>query len=101
MVEKFSRFDAADYLKTEQDVAAYLQASAEDGDPSSIVTALGTVARAGNMSKLARDTGMTREGIYKALSPDGNPAFSTVAKVAQALGFEFAFRAKSGEPPTS
>ncbi len=92
MPEAFSRFDAADYLRTEEDVAAYLQASAEDGDPSAMTRALGTVARARNISQLARDTGMTREGIYKALSPDGNPAFATVVKVARAMGFDVAFR---------
>ena len=54
MVENFRPFDAAAYLKTDQDVAAYLEASAEDGDPAAIVAALGTVARAGNISKLAR-----------------------------------------------
>lgn len=92
MPETFSRFDAADYLKTDEDVAVYLEASAKDGDPAAMATALGTVARARNMSQLARDTGMTREGIYKALSPDGNPAFATVARVARAMGFEIAFR---------
>ena len=56
-------------------------------DPIFIVHALGVVARAKNMSQLARDTGLTREGLYKALSPEGNPTFSTVAKVAKALGF--------------
>lgn len=88
MVETFSRFDAADYLETAEDIAEYLKAAAEDGDPAAIVAALGAVARAQNMSKLARDVGMTREGLYKALSPDGNPSFGTVAKVVRALGLE-------------
>ena len=57
-----------------------------DDDPACIVHALGVIGRAKNMSWLARDTGLTREGLYKALSPDGNPVFSTVAKVAKALG---------------
>ncbi len=86
MAETFSRFDAADYLETAEDIAEYLAASAEDGDPAALVAALGTVARARNMSQLARDAGLTREGLYKALSPDGNPSFATVAKVARALG---------------
>ncbi len=97
MAETFTTFDAADYLKTDQDVAAYLEASAEDGDPATMVTALGTVARARNMSQLARDAGLTREGLYKALSSDGNPAFATVAKVVQALGFEIVFRPRSAD----
>lgn len=92
VAETFSRFDAADYLKTDEDIAAYLDASAEDGDAGALAVALGTVARARNMSELARETGMTREGLYKALAPGGNPAFGTVAKVARALGFAIAFR---------
>ena len=82
----FSRYDTVDYLKTEEDIAAYFEAAIEDGDPALIVAALGDIARARNMSQLARKTGMTREGLYKALSKDGNPSFATVSKVAQALG---------------
>jgi probable addiction module antidote protein len=58
-----------------------------------VAAALGAVARARNMSQLARDTGLTREGLYKALSPDGNPSFASVAKVARALGFTLTFQA--------
>jgi probable addiction module antidote protein len=92
MAESFRRFDAADYLETPEDTQAYLDAAAEDGDPAVLAAALGAVARARNMAQLARETGMTREGLYKALSPGGNPAFGTVAKVARALGFALAFR---------
>ncbi len=92
MAETFTRFDAADYLKTPEDIAAYLEAAAEDGDSAAMAAALGAVARAQNMSKLARDAGLSREGLYKALKPGGNPAFTTVAKVARALGYEVAFR---------
>jgi probable addiction module antidote protein len=60
-----------------------------------MAAALGTVARARNVSQLARETGMTREGIYKALSSDGNPAFGTVVKVARAIGFDVVFRART------
>lgn len=90
--EKFSRFDAADYLKTEEEMAAYLDACVEDGDPALIAAALGDIARAQGMSQLARDTGLTREGLYKALSGDGNPSFATVVKVAQALGLRMTFK---------
>lgn len=89
MSEKFSRYDAADYLKTDEQIAAYLDVALEDGDPAVIARALGAVARARNMSQLARDTGMSREGLYKALSGEGNPSFATVLKVAQALGVRF------------
>lgn len=90
--ETYSRYDTADYLKTEEDIAAYLDVCMEDGDPVLLAAALGDVARARNMSQLARDTGMTREGLYKALSGDGNPSLSTVMKVAQALGLRLQFR---------
>jgi len=91
--ETFSRYDTAEYLKTEEDIAAYLDACAEDGDPSLIAAALGDIARARNISQLARDTGMTREGLYKALSGEGNPSFATVLKVASALGLRISFQA--------
>ena len=58
-------------------------------DPATFAAALGTVARACNMSQLARDTGITREGLYKVLSADGNPSFATVMKVAKAFGVRF------------
>ena len=84
-----TRWDSAEHLKTEEDTRLYLEACLDEaGDDSAfIVHALGVVARAHNMSQLARDTGLTREGLYKALSDDGNPSFATVAKVAKALGF--------------
>ncbi|MBS7348603.1 MAG: putative addiction module antidote protein [Comamonas sp.] len=85
----FSRYDAADYLKTDEQIAAYLDVALEDGDPAVIARALGAVARARNMSQLARETGMSREGLYKALSGQGNPSFATIMKVAQALGVRF------------
>ena len=88
MAEKFSRYDTADYLKTEEDMALYLGACIEEdpGDGSLIRTALGSIARAKGMSQLARDTGISREGLYRALSAEGNPEFSTVMKVIRALG---------------
>lgn len=86
---KFSRYDTADYLKTEEDIAAYLEAVMEDGDPALIAAALGDIARARNLSQLARDVGMSREGLYKALSGEGNPTFATITKVAHALGLRF------------
>ena len=84
------RWDSAEHLKTEEDMQLYLEACLEeaDDDPALIVHALGVIARAKNMSQLSRVTGMSREGLYKALSPEGNPTFSTVAKVAKALGFK-------------
>jgi len=81
-------YDAAAYLRTETDCALYLQAVIDesDGDPALIVAALGDIARSRGMMELARQTGLTREGLYKALSPEGNPSFSTIVKVCKALG---------------
>lgn len=89
----FSHFDAAEYLETEEDMATFLDESAQDGNPEAIALALGAIARARNMSQLARDVGMTRTGLYKALSPGGNPSFATVVKVAGAMGFRIGFQA--------
>lgn len=79
-------WDAAEHLETQEDVVAYLEAALEDGDPALISAALGDIARARGMSKIARDTGLGRESLYKALSAEGNPEFATVLKVLQALG---------------
>ncbi len=86
--KKFSPYDTADYLKSREDVVAYLEACMEEGDddPAFVVAALGDIARSYGMVKLARETGLTREGLYKALSADGNPSFGTALKVLKALG---------------
>jgi len=88
MAEKFSRYDTADYLETEEDIRLYLEDCQEEGDPALIAAALGDIARARNMTQLAKEAGMTRAGLYKALSTDGNPSFATVSKVAKALGLK-------------
>jgi probable addiction module antidote protein len=90
MTIKTTRWDSAEHLKTDEDIQLYLEACLEDAgdDPAFIIHALGVIARAKNMSQLARDTGLTREGIYKAFSTEGNPTFSTVSKVAKALGLQ-------------
>ena len=79
-------WDAADYLETKEDMAAYLEAALEDGDPALVVAALGDIARSKGMTNIARETGLGRESLYKALSLEGNPEFATVLKVIQALG---------------
>ena len=88
MAETFTRWDPLNYLKTDDDFRLYLEACAEEdpGDGSLIRAALNDIARAGNFSALARDTGMTREGLYKALSENGNPSFSTIVRITRALG---------------
>ena len=93
--EKISVWDAAEHLKTEADIVAYLDAALEENDPRLITAALGDIARAKGMTQIARKTGLGRESLYKALSPEGNPEFSTVLKVVQALGLQL--HARSGK----
>lgn len=85
---KTRRWDAVDYLKSDEDMAAYLEAALEDGDPALFTAALGDIARAKGMSEIARETGLGRESLYKALSPDGNPEFATILKVIRSLGLK-------------
>ena len=85
---KTQRWDAADYLKSDEDMAAYLEAAIEGGDPALFTAALGDIARARGMTELARETGLGRESLYKALSPDGNPEFATILKVVHSLGLK-------------
>lgn len=86
-------WDVAEHLETEEDMVAYLDAALEDGDPGVIVAALGDIARAKGMTQVARNAGLGRESLYKALSPNGNPEFSTVLKVVQALGLQLRVQA--------
>lgn len=89
--DKYQRFDVADYLVDLDDIAGYLELAIEESseDPSAVPRALGVIARTQNMSELARRVGMSRDGLYKALSADGNPTWSTMLKVATALGLRF------------
>lgn len=79
-------WNAADYLNTEAEIVAYIDAAFEDGDPALIAAALGDVARAKGMTKVAAEAGLGRESLYKALSPGGNPELATVVRVMRALG---------------
>ena len=79
-------FDSARHLKTEEDIALYLQAILEENEPGLFAHALGQVARAKGMTQLARETGLAREALYRALSAEGNPELATVMKVMKALG---------------
>jgi len=83
---KTTKWDVVDYLKTDEDMANYLEAAIEDSDPALISAALGDIARAKGMSQVARKAGLGRESLYKALSPNGNPEFATILKVVKALG---------------
>lgn len=81
-------WDPAEHLKSEEDMAAYLEAALEEGEPSLVAAALGDIARAKGMTALARDTGLARESLYKALSPTGNPELATIMRVVEALGLK-------------
>ena len=94
MATKVRDYDVAEHLRTPEEMAAYLEACLAEceGDPSFVAQALGNIARAKGMSALARETGLGRESLYKALSADGNPQLSTILKVAKALGLEISVR---------
>ena len=99
MSEQFSRWDPVDHLRSEQDMAMYLDACLDEdpGDGSVVRAALNDIARAQGMTQLAKATGITREGLYKALSPNGNPEFSTILKVIKALKIKL--HASAGTDP--
>jgi probable addiction module antidote protein len=86
MAVKTKRFDPADYLTTDEALAEYITAALETGDPAFVADSLGIVARAKGMAKVARQAGVGRESLYKALRAKGNPEFATVLKVVDALG---------------
>lgn len=81
-------WDPAENLETEEDMVAYLEAALEEGDPNLVAAALGDIARAKGMTQVAREAGLGRESLYKALSPAGNPGFGTILKVVAALGLQ-------------
>jgi probable addiction module antidote protein len=82
-------WDASEQLKSEEDMAAYLDAALKNGDATLAVVVLGDIARAKGMSQIAREAGLGRESLYKALSTTGNPEFATILKVVRALGLQF------------
>jgi len=81
-----SKFDIADYLDSNEMIAEYLNAVLEEGDDSEIITAIGHIAKAIGMTKIAEETGMSRPSLYKALSDGAKPQFSTIMKVLKAVG---------------
>ena len=85
---KTKRWDPADHLESDGDKIAYLEAALEDGDSGVVAAALGDIARAKGMTKVARQAGLGRESLYKALSAGGNPELETVLRVVRALGMK-------------
>jgi probable addiction module antidote protein len=92
MALKTTTFDAAEYLDSDEAIDAYLSEAFESGNAAEIAHALGVVARARNMSALATQTNLTRETLYRALSPEGNPTLATLTAVTRALGFRLAIK---------
>lgn len=90
MKTEFSKWDVTDYLKTDEDIILFLEACFDEAgdDAAFIAAALGEVARARGMASIAEATGLTREGLYRTLSKQGNPSFSAVLKVMKALGIK-------------
>ncbi len=85
---KTTPWDSAELLDSPESMAAYIEAAFEDGDPSLIAHALGVVARARGMTQLAKDAGLSRDAMYKAFQPDGNPTLQTLTSVMKALGMK-------------
>ena len=92
-IKNLTKFDVVDYLKTEKDIAGYLSAVLEDGDPALFVAAIGDIARAKGMTEIAKKSGVTRESLYRALKIEARPRFETVAKVIHALGMKLSVHA--------
>ncbi len=92
-ISDLPQFDAAEHLKDEEDVAAYLTVVLEENDPAALAQALGTIARARGMTAVAADAGIGREALYKALRPNAQPRFDTIARVCKALGVKLVAQA--------
>jgi len=92
---KTSRFDAVDYLDSEELMAEYLAAAMEDDNPDVFLAALADVAKARGIARLARDTGLGRESLYKTLAPGAKPRFDTILKITKALGVPLAPKANT------
>ena len=89
---KVTTWDASEYLESEEDIAAYLNAVIEEGDAALLQAALGDIAKARGMTAVAQNAGVSRESLYRSLSSSGNPSFQTIAKVSEALGLQLSFQ---------
>ena len=101
MMSRTTRFDAADYLDTEERQVSYITAALETGDADFVRDALGLVARARGMSEIAKIAGLNRESLYKALGETGNPEFSTVMRIVRALGLTLSAHSTATRGTTS
>jgi probable addiction module antidote protein len=94
-METVSDWDPAEFIDTKEDVIGYLSAALEDGDMRYLLKIMGDIARSEGMTQIARELGVTREGLYKSLAPTGNPSFETVLKLLDLLGFRLKVEPKS------
>ena len=92
MALKTTKWDAADHLETPEDIAMYLSVALEEDDPALLSAALGDIARSKGMAALSQETGLTKPGLYKALSENGDPRLSTLMKVTKSLGFQLSIK---------
>lgn len=98
---KMRPFDMANYLGTEEEIVEYLRQALEDNDPAELAAALGDIARARGMTQLARDTGLSRESLYKSLSGERAPSSETLFKVIQAMGFRLTIAPAASRQPAA
>jgi len=91
-ISELKRFDAAEHLDTDEAIAEYLSIVLEENDPDALIHALGTIARARGMTQIAKDAGLGRESLYKALKEGASPRFDTIYRVIQALGVQLVAR---------
>ncbi|APE47846.1 putative addiction module antidote protein [Delftia sp. HK171] len=98
---KMRPFDMANYLGTEEEIVEYLRQALEDNDPAELAAALGDIARARGMTQLARDTGLSRESLYKSLSGERAPSSETLFKVIQAMGFRLTIAPAASQQPAA
>jgi probable addiction module antidote protein len=88
-------WDMADHINTREEVIAYLEAALEENNTELLLSTLGDIARSKGMTQIANDLNLSRESLYRSLSPDGNPSFSTVMKVLDTLGFQLSLKQKA------
>lgn len=101
MTIKTTRWDASEHLDSDEMISAFIDAALEDGDPALVAAAIGDVARAKGMTAIAREAGISRESLYKALSAEGNPEFATIMKVLKALQLRLTVSADKGADGSS
>ena len=99
MALKLTKFDIQDHLKTRKEQIAYLKVAIEEGDPSFVAAMIGEIAKARGVSQFAKETGLSREAIYKAFRPGGNPTIATLYKATRALGLELQLAPVKAGPP--